>query len=108
VPQKGTSGSFTEYDGQQVWSKLDFKLLQEIAMKTSGVYIPAGTRSYDLGQLYADHLQGRRGKDAEGQKRTRRGERYQVFLAIAFLALLTDWCLSPYVGKQEPGAGVRA
>jgi len=101
VPQKGSSGGFTEYDGQQVWSKLDGKLLQEIAVKTSGVYIPAGTRSYDLGQLYADHLQGRRGKDAEAQKRTRRGERYQIFLAIALVALLADWCLSSYSKKEE-------
>jgi Ca-activated chloride channel homolog len=107
VPQKGTSGSYTEYEGQQVWSKLDNKLLQEIAMKTSGVYIPAGTRSYDLGQLYADHLQGRRGKEAEGQKRTRRGERYQIFLAIALLALVTDWCFSSYAGRQDIGSGVR-
>ena len=107
VPQKGTSGSYTEYEGQQVWSKLDNKLLQEIAMKTSGVYIPAGTRSYDLGQLYADHLQGRRGKEAEGQKRTRRGERYQIFLAIALLALVADWCVSAYSRKQDIGSGVR-
>lgn len=107
VPQKGAKGTYTEYEGQQIWSKLDNKLLQEIAMKTSGVYIPAGTRSYDLGQLYADHLQGRRGKDAEAQKRTRRGERYQIFLAMALLALVTDWCLSSYVKRQDFGTGIR-
>ena len=101
VPQKGSSGAYVEHDGQQVWSKLDGKLLQEIAGKTSGVYIPAGTRSYDLGQLYADHLQGRRGKDVEAQKRTQRGERYQIFLAIALFALVADWCLSPYAKKDE-------
>ena len=105
VPQKGTSGSYTEYEGQQIWSKLDNKLLQEIAVKTSGIYIPAGTRSYDLGQLYADHLQGKRGKDVEGQKRTRRGERYQIFLAIALLALVIDWCLSSYAKKEYFGSG---
>lgn len=110
VPQRGSSGGFTEHEGQQVWSKLDGKLLQEIAVKTSGVYIPAGTRSYDLGQLYADHLQGRRGKDAEAQKRTRRGERYQIFLAIALLAFVTDWCLSSYSKRDVIGLsqGVRA
>ena len=107
VPQKGTTGSFAEYEGQQVWSKLDNKLLQEIAMKTSGVYIPAGTRSYDLGQLYADHLKGRRGKDAEAQKRTRRGERYQIFLAIALFAVVTDWCVSSYASRDVLGSGAR-
>jgi Ca-activated chloride channel homolog len=101
VPLKGSSGAFAELDGQQVWSKLDNKLLQEIAIKTSGVYIPAGTRSYDLGQLYSDHLQGKRGRETEGQKRTRRGERYQIFLAVALLALVADWCLSPYAMRKN-------
>ena len=105
VPLKGSSGTYTEHDGQQVWSKLDNKLLQEIALKTSGIYIPAGTRAYDLGQLYADHLQGRRGKEAEGQKRMRRAERYQIFLAIALLALVVNWGLSPYAKKQYFGSG---
>ena len=101
VPQKANSSAFMEHEGQQVWSKLDSKLLQEIALKTSGVYIPAGTRAYDLGQLYVDHLQGKRGKDAEGQQRMRRAERYQFFLAIALFALISDWCLSPYAKKRD-------
>lgn len=100
VPQKADSSTFMEHDGQQVWSKLDNKLLQEIAGKTSGVYIPAGTRAYDLGQLYVDHLQGKRGKETDGLQRIRRAERYQIFLAIALFALIADWCLSPYAKKQ--------
>ena len=100
VPQKANSSTFMEQDGQQVWSKLDNKLLQEIALKTSGVYIPAGTRAYDLGQLYVEHLQGKHGKEADGQQRISRAERYQIFLAIALLALIADWCLSPYAKKQ--------
>ena len=101
VPQKANSNAFIEHEGQQVWSKLDSKLLQEIALKTSGVYIPAGTRAYDLGQLYVDHLQGKRGKNAEGQQRMRRAERYQFFLAFALFALIADWCLSPYAKKRD-------
>ncbi len=96
VPQKTNPSAFVEHEGQQVWSKLDNKLLEEIALKTSGVYIPAGTRSYDLGQLYVDHLQGKRGKESEAQKRVRRSERYQIFLAISLLAFASSWCLSPY------------
>ena len=100
VPQKTNPSAFTEHDGQQIWSKLDNKLLEEIALKTSGIYIPAGTRSYDLGQLYADHLQGRRGKEIEGQKRMRRSERYQIFLLLSLIAFVSGWCLSPYEKKQ--------
>lgn len=97
VPQKGDSKSFVEYQGQQVWSKLDNSLLEQIALKTSGVYVPAGTRSYDLGELYTNHLQGRKGHDDTVQQKIRRSEQFQIFLAIALAALLIDLCISPYI-----------
>jgi Ca-activated chloride channel homolog len=95
VPDKNAT-SFVEHQGQQVWSKLNSDLLEQIALKTSGVFIPAGTRAYDLGQLYTDHLQGRKGKDGETRQRVRRSERFQIFLAIALFALLVDVLVSPY------------
>jgi Ca-activated chloride channel family protein len=96
IPQGAESKSYVEYQGQQVWSKLDGKLLEEIALKTSGVYVPVGTRAYDLGELYADYLQGRRGSAAESQKRIRRADRFQIFLALALAALLADLFTRPY------------
>ncbi len=101
IPQKANSSTFVEHDGQQVWSKLDGKLLQEIAIKTSGVYIPAGTRAYDLGELYVSHLQGRKGDDAASQQRIRRSERFQIFLAITLLMLLVDLWVSPFVPAKK-------
>ncbi len=103
IPQKEDTKSFVEYNGEQVWSKLDGSLLEEIALKTSGVYVPAGTKAYDLGELYSSHLQGRRAKDAETQERTRRSEQYQFFLGIAVIALIIDLCISPFrKSVQEP------
>lgn len=96
IPQKGDANNFVEYQGEQVWSKLNGNLLQEIALKTSGVYIPVSTRAYDLGELYVTHLQGKRGNDSASQQRIRRAEQFQWFLAIALAALLIDLCLSPY------------
>lgn len=88
--------SYVEYEGQQVWSKLDNSLLKEIALKTSGIYVPVGVKTYDLGELYADYLQGRRGAEDESRKRIRRGEQFQIFLALALLALLADLFTQPY------------
>lgn len=102
IPQKDKSGLFVEHQGEQVWSKLDGTLLQEIALKTSGVYIPAGTRSYDLGELYTKYLQGRRGDDSTSQTRIRRSERFQIFLAIALLALLIDIFIIPFRSGWRP------
>jgi Ca-activated chloride channel homolog len=90
IPQKGDKQSYIEYQGEQVWSKLDGSLLEQIALNTSGVYVPAGTRAYDLGELYTNHLQGRHGPDSATQQKIRRSERFQIFLAMALAALLMD------------------
>ncbi len=105
--RKAQSKSFVEYQGQQVWSKLDGSLLKEIALKTTGVYVPVGTRAYDLGELYAKYLQGRRGSDEQSRKRIRRAEQFQIFLALALLALLADSFTRPYLGiLQSPERGL--
>src|SRR5271165_1160227 len=102
IPQGAESKAYVEYQGHQVWSKLDGSLLKEIALKTSGVYVPVGTRAYDLGELYAKYLQGRRGSEEQSRKRIRRAEQFQIFLALALLALLADAFTRPYpVGSNS-------
>ncbi len=103
IPQGAASKSYVEYKGQQVWSKLEGTLLKEIALKTSGVYVPVGTRAYDLGELYANHLHGRNGDDTESRTRIRRAERFQIFLALALLALLADLFTRPYSVVKTSG-----
>lgn len=95
IPKPGESRSFVEYQGQQVWSKLDGSLLEQLALKTSGIYVPAGTRTYDLGELYVNYLRGRRGDAEDGRTRTRRAERFQIPLALALLALIADLLILP-------------
>ena len=60
IPIRDDAGRLTylQYEGQERWSKLNDQLLKQIALTTGGAYIPAGTRAYDLGQIYADHLAG--------------------------------------------------
>jgi Ca-activated chloride channel homolog len=96
IPDKGNVGSYVEYEGKQIWSKLDGTLLSELALKTKGVYIPAGTKSYDLAELYTDHLQMLRSGDGETQQRVRRSEQFQWFLGLVLLALAIDYCVAPY------------
>jgi Ca-activated chloride channel homolog len=107
IPQTGQAKSYVEYQGQQVWSKLDGSLLKEIALKTSGVYVPVETRAYDLGELYAKYLQGRRGSEEQTRTRIRRAEQFQIFLALAVLALLADALVRLYAGSAEsPKQGI--
>jgi Ca-activated chloride channel family protein len=106
IPKGAAAQPYVEYQGQQVWSKLNDSLLREIALKTSGVYVPVGTRAYDLGELYAKYLQGRRGGDEESTRRIRRADQFQIFLALALLALLADALTPAYprlVKSQDQG-----
>jgi Ca-activated chloride channel family protein len=93
------SKSFVSYKGEQVWSKMDGKLLEEIALKTHGTYVPAGTKAYDLAGLYADHLSKMRSAEGATQKRMRLREQYQWFLAAAVLCLIADLLISMYAPR---------
>ena len=76
-------------------------MLKEIALKTSGVYVPVGTRAYGLAELYAKYLQGRRGSKEGSRTRLRRADQFQVFLMLALLALLADAFTPGYAGMRQ-------
>ena len=70
-----------------------------------------GNAAYDLADLYAKYLQGRRGSDEQSRKRIRRADRFQIFLALALLALLADAFTRAYpraVKAPEPEAEPRS
>ena len=69
IPVRDASGNleYVKEEGKEHWSKTDQGVLQKIATATGGAHIPAGTRAYDLGQIYEDHLAGlARGDDGAG------------------------------------------
>lgn len=49
--ESGRSG-FLEYDGQQVWSKMNGQILSQIASETDGAYVPAGTKRVNMSDVY--------------------------------------------------------
>lgn len=92
IPVRDSAGqiSFVKEGSQQVWSKLDEKLLQEIALATNGAYIPAKTRSYDLGEVYETHLANLQRGEIESGKRERHHEQFQWFAALGLAFLFVD------------------
>ncbi|MCE3014567.1 MAG: VWA domain-containing protein [Pirellula sp.] len=104
IPEKPNSGSFVEFGGEQVWSKLDNTLLEQIATKTSGVYVPAGTQAYDLGKIYSDYLAGREGEATDMQKRVKRADQFQWFLAVGLFAMLCELCMHSYRKLPQIGS----
>lgn len=92
IPVVDSAGNkiFAKDEKGEHWSKVDQDLLKKIALDSGGAYIPAGTRTYDLGQVYEENLSGlARGEEAEKQLRKREQEWYQValFFGIALLAV---------------------
>jgi Ca-activated chloride channel family protein len=101
IPGAKDAKNFVEYEGKQVWSKLNNSVLKDIALKTNGVFVPAGTRAYDLGELYDTYLKNRRGAEGKEQKRLRLSEQFQIFLGIAILLLLGEILIRSYPPPVE-------
>jgi Ca-activated chloride channel family protein len=90
IPIRDSHGNLTylKHNGQEVWSKTDEATLREIARITEGAYIAAGTRTFDLGQIYADSIGRMQGNMDQTERRQRLRHQFQIFLTAAVLCLL--------------------
>ena len=106
IPNRAEDGSlsFVQHEGQEIWSKMDETLLEEIATTTRGAYVPAQTLSYDLGQIYDDHLVKLTQGEINTEKRRHLQERFQWFGAAGLLLLLWDVLLPSYRKPTADGA----
>ncbi len=103
VPIRDRSGKmhYLKYKDQEVWSKVDEDLLKQIALSSKGAYIPAGTRAYDLGQIYEDHLAGLAQGELNVEKRKRHRDQFQLFLCIGIVLLLVEMAIPTHHGPTK-------
>ena len=47
---------FRQNKGQQVWSKMNGQILNQIATETNGAYIPAGTKRVNMSDVYHGYI----------------------------------------------------
>lgn len=97
IPDEEKRGSFSQFQGQEIVTKLDHDTLNSIAKATGGAYIPVQTAamtSTTLGTIYRDYLQNVSARDTEETMQRRYVERYQLFLGPAVLLLIAAGCLS--------------
>jgi Ca-activated chloride channel family protein len=92
IPTTDKSGrrTYIEHQGEIVWSKLDDRVLNDIARTTSGIYIPAGTRSIELDRIFRDVIEPKSKREMDVTRRERLHQRYQWFLAPAVLLIMLD------------------
>lgn len=98
IPVRNAQGqiSYLQHEGQEVWSKMDEKLLKEISLATGGAYVPAKTLAYDLGEIYEEHLERLARGEIAGEKRRRYGERFQIFLVAGLVLMLVEMAIPRY------------
>ncbi|MFI4873852.1 MAG: VWA domain-containing protein, partial [Blastopirellula sp. JB062] len=90
IPDPQNRGSYVQYQGEQVWSKLDGATLQQIALASGGAYIPAGTKQVAMDQVYRNYVQQVEAREFETARIHSYIPRYQWFVGIGLLLLIID------------------
>jgi len=82
--------SYLQYNGQQVWSKMNGQVLRQIATDTGGAYIPAGTKQVDMAGVYRNYIAGVEQQEFETARVNSYIPRFQWFVGAALLLLMLD------------------
>ncbi|WP_404310311.1 VWA domain-containing protein [Neorhodopirellula lusitana] len=95
IPDAERQGYIT-HQGKPVLSKLNGKILQEVAVASDGVYIPAGTKQVDMNAVYQRYIANIEKTDFDTAKIDAYEAKFQWFALPAFLLLLIEaWWTSP-------------
>lgn len=99
-PDTGVKRPLLDRDGAVVTSRLDGELLRSIALRTEGVYVPAGTAAIDLDAIVEAHVEPLVADQASRLQRRAPTEHY-FWLVLAALACLVAavWAGSPRLAR---------
>ena len=93
VLRNGRRG-WLEHDGEQVWTKMEPAILEETALAGEGAFIAAGTKRFDLGQIFNDVVAEDQRVDLESTEIRIATPRFQWLAGFALLLLCID-CVVP-------------
>jgi Ca-activated chloride channel family protein len=83
--------TFLTYEGREIWSKLDADTLRRMVNATpGGRYLNVSTGAIDLGDVYSKLIGSAEKRALEEQTTERYEEKFQIFLAVAFLLLCAE------------------
>ena len=100
--QSSPDGSFVEFQGQQVWSKLNGQILKQIATETEAAYIPAGTKRVNMSEIYYRYIDNVEKTQFESAKIDAYTPRFQWFAGAAFVCLLLEVVVSTFTRTSNP------
>ncbi len=102
VPKSEDRGSgYVQYEGQQVWSKMNGTLLQQIAEETNAAYIPAGTRRVNMADVYHRYVANVPQNEFEIATINAYVPRFQWFAIPALILLLCEVFISTSSRRQK-------
>ena len=77
-----------QYQGQEVWSRLDAETLLQMALATpGGRYLNVATGTIDLGEVYLQLIGSAEKKEMVEKTIEKYEEKFQIFIGLAFLLL---------------------
>ncbi len=99
---KNGSQQYLQYNGSQVWSKLDVQTLQQMAMEGGGDYYPMGTADADFKMLYEEHIRKKvEARELESSRKEMQHARFQWFAGLALLLLMVETLMSDRKAATE-------
>ena len=98
ITTKDGTKTFLKYNGQEVWSRLDGDTLRKMVNATpGGKYLNVATGTIDLGNVYSRLIATADKKQLESDTIKRYEEKFQIFLAAAFMIL----CIELLVNERK-------
>ncbi len=92
---------FVMHDGMEVVSRLDEDMLTSMAKLTGGGYVPAGTRTIPLGEIYDEAIANRKTARIGTTREKRRIERFQWAIAAALLLVVMSRWAAPRGARER-------
>ena len=91
---RGETRFLKDAEGNFVKSRLNERLLQEIALLTDGVYVKSSGAEFGLDYIYENDLAQLEKREIESKMQKRFYERFQWPLSVALLLLCVESCLT--------------
>ncbi len=97
VDEQGKSTFLKDREGRVVKSRLNEKLLKEIAFKNGGTYIKSTTTRFGLNVVYNNKIAKLEKKELESRMEKRHEERFQIPLVFALILIFIE----PFIANRR-------
>lgn len=99
---QGRERTWLLYEGKEVWTKMDPKLLTEMCLAGGGAFVPAGTRLVDMGEVYDSAVASVGRRDFERTQVKRSMPQFQWFAGLAGVLLVAESLVGLRRRRPEP------